>query len=471
MRVERENTAEPISAGSVHRYSDAVAALAMALIVLGVDPVEMPGQDALGAWSYAALVGVLVWSWPILGAWCGLYGSHEQPTRDAALRIARVAALSAVFPVLYAVMIPGKPMLASGLLFWSGTIAGAVMLRFLIRWTIVGAGESLPRQVVIVGSGPRAMQLHRQLRKQSAPGVEVVGIVDDRDFGLGTRAGLPLLGGPAELETILMHRVVDEVLIALPIKSSYSAIQQVITACERSGTQSKFVADIFRCSVARPRLEQGGQVPVINNRIFVDDYRLGLKRILDILIALAALALLAPVLLAVAAAVRLSSPGPVIFRQERYGLNKRRFHILKFRTMVVDAEARQAELEDRNEASGPVFKMRWDPRVTRVGAFLRRTSLDELPQLWNVLRGDMSLVGPRPLPLRDVGRFEEPWLMRRFSVRPGVTCLWQIGGRQELSFDDWVALDLQYIDAWSLRLDLRILARTVPAVIAGRGAM
>ena len=168
--------------------------------------------------------------------------------------------------------------------------------------------------------------------------------------------------------------------------------------------------------------------------------------------------------------MRATSPGPALFAQERYGYRKRRFRMLKFRTMVADAERLQAGLEAQNEARGPVFKIARDPRLTRVGAFLRRTSLDELPQLWNVLRGDMSLVGPRPLPVRDVARFEEPWLMRRFSVRPGLTCLWQVGGRSDVGFDAWVALDLEYIDRWSLALDARILLRTVPAVLSGRGA-
>ncbi len=160
----------------------------------------------------------------------------------------------------------------------------------------------------------------------------------------------------------------------------------------------------------------------------------------------------------------------MFFAQERYGYMKRRFRMLKFRTMVENAEALQIELEVQNEASGPVFKIRNDPRITPVGRFLRRSSLDELPQLWHVLTGEMSLVGPRPLPVRDVGHFEEPWLMRRFSMRPGLTCLWQISGRSDLGFDRWIALDLEYIDRWSLWLDLEILLQTVPAVLRGRGA-
>jgi exopolysaccharide biosynthesis polyprenyl glycosylphosphotransferase len=206
-------------------------------------------------------------------------------------------------------------------------------------------------------------------------------------------------------------------------------------------------------------------------KTFPDDGRRLTKRAIDVAVSALALLLAAPLMALVALAVRLDSPGPALFSQERYGLHRHRFRVWKFRTMVADAEARQAALEGRNEAGGALFKIRDDPRMTRVGRWLRRTSLDELPQLWNVLRGEMSLVGPRPLPVRDVARFDEPWLMRRFSAPPGLTGLWQVHGRSESGFDDLVAMDLEYIDRWSLGLDLRILAATVPAVLRGHGAM
>jgi lipopolysaccharide/colanic/teichoic acid biosynthesis glycosyltransferase len=191
---------------------------------------------------------------------------------------------------------------------------------------------------------------------------------------------------------------------------------------------------------------------------------------MDIAGATGLLLLLAPIMLLAVLAIKSTSPGPAIFSQERYGLNKRRFRMFKFRTMVVDAERQQADLERRNEADGPVFKIRSDPRVTRVGRLLRSTSIDELPQLWNVLCGHMSLVGPRPLPARDVIRFTRPADMRRFSVRPGLTCLWQVNGRSNVGFKEWIEMDLHYIDKWSLALDLVILARTIPAVLRGTGA-
>jgi exopolysaccharide biosynthesis polyprenyl glycosylphosphotransferase len=196
-----------------------------------------------------------------------------------------------------------------------------------------------------------------------------------------------------------------------------------------------------------------------------------IKRVIDFVLATLLIVLFSPILIAAALAVRFTSPGPVFFVQQRYGRNRKRFPMFKFRSMVVDAEARQAALETKNEAQGPVFKLKSDPRVTPVGAFLRKTSIDELPQLFNVLRGEMSLVGPRPLPLRDVSRFEEPWLLRRFSVRPGLTCLWQVTGRSNTSFDYWISQDLAYIDTWSLGLDFKILLMTVPAVLKGSGAV
>jgi len=194
------------------------------------------------------------------------------------------------------------------------------------------------------------------------------------------------------------------------------------------------------------------------------------KRCIDIAGAIVGLMLFGPLMIAIAAAIKLTSPGPAIFIQERYGLHIRRFPMYKFRTMVLDAEKRQAELESGNEAHGPVFKMRNDPRITVTGRLLRKSSLDELPQFLNVLRGEMSLVGPRPLPKRDVSRFENASLMRRFSVKPGLTCLWQMKGRDQTDFGHWLALDLEYIDNWSLSLDFKVLAKTVPTVLLGRGA-
>jgi exopolysaccharide biosynthesis polyprenyl glycosylphosphotransferase len=195
-----------------------------------------------------------------------------------------------------------------------------------------------------------------------------------------------------------------------------------------------------------------------------------MKRIIDILGSAGLLLVLLPLFAIAALLIKFDSRGPILFAQERVGYNKRRFKVLKFRTMSVDAEKQQHIYEHLNEVEGPVFKIKKDPRITRVGAFLRRFSIDELPQLVNVLKGDMSLVGPRPLPVRDVERIDKQWHRRRFSIKPGITCLWQVNGRSNIGFNDWVRMDLDYIDKWSLGLDLLILMKTIPAVLKGPGA-
>jgi len=199
-------------------------------------------------------------------------------------------------------------------------------------------------------------------------------------------------------------------------------------------------------------------------------WRTEIKRMLDIVVAASLLLLVSPLLAFVALAIRFDSEGSVFFVQGRVGFNKRRFRMIKFRTMCVDAEARMQEVEHLNEKTGPIFKISNDPRITRVGKWLRKTSIDELPQLINVLLGDMSIVGPRPLSVRDALRMEVAWQKRRFSVKPGLTCLWQVSGRSNLSFEQWMELDLEYIDRWSLGLDGLILLRTIPAILLARGA-
>jgi exopolysaccharide biosynthesis polyprenyl glycosylphosphotransferase len=298
----------------------------------------------------------------------------------------------------------------------------------------------------------------------------VVGFVDSEPHPALAGNGSEHLGGVQNLEDILMHRVVDDVFIGLPIKSRYEEIRQSIEACVRVGVPASYSADLFGGG-SRYSGPDDHYAPVLSLTETPSVDGLAVKRAIDVAGAFALLVVLAPLMVGIAVAVELTSPGPALFAQERFGYMKRRFRMYKFRTMVADAERFQGDLEAQNEAAGPVFKIRADPRITALGRFLRRTSLDELPQLWNVLVGEMSLVGPRPLPTRDVDRFSEPWLMRRFSMRPGLTCLWQIGGRSDLSFQRWIALDLEYIDRWSLWLDTLILLKTIPAVFSGTGAV
>jgi exopolysaccharide biosynthesis polyprenyl glycosylphosphotransferase len=233
----------------------------------------------------------------------------------------------------------------------------------------------------------------------------------------------------------------------------------------------RFNADIFGPGNVRWHTEDfDGHQYISTQSGSGNSWALLIKRGLDIAVSGAMLVALAPLFAVTALVVRLTSAGPVLFLQERVGLNKHRFTLYKFRTMVPNAEKLMPKLVTRNEVSGPVFKIKNDPRVTKIGKLLRRSSIDELPQLWNVLKGDMSLVGPRPLPVRDYEGFNQDWQRRRFSVKPGITCLWQVNGRSNISFDRWMLLDLQYMDEWSLWLDMKILAKTIPAVMRGSGA-
>jgi exopolysaccharide biosynthesis polyprenyl glycosylphosphotransferase len=269
----------------------------------------------------------------------------------------------------------------------------------------------------------------------------------------------------------LRRNVVDEVANYLPLRSFYEHSSRVAVLCEQHGIFMRFDSEIFDLKIARARTEKlDGRTQLTAYSSSPDGWAVLVKRGLDVTLSLALLLSIAPVLVVIGLLVKLTSRGPVLFRQERIGRNKRRFFIYKFRTMVPNAEKLQPALEGLNEAAGPVFKIRNDPRVTPIGRLLRRTSLDELPQLFNVLRGDMSLVGPRPLPVRDYEGFDQDWQRRRFSVRPGITCLWQVNGRSNIAFDHWMKLDLQYLDEWSIWLDVKILAQTIPAVLKRSGA-
>jgi len=242
--------------------------------------------------------------------------------------------------------------------------------------------------------------------------------------------------------------------------------------CQEHGIIMRFHSDLFGLKTSRWRSEEfGGHQYIATYTGLGDPVPQILKRSIDIVIATLALLIFSPILLAAAIAIKLTSPGPIFFLQERIGLNKRHFLMFKFRTMVPNADALMSKLEAQNEAMGPVFKMKKDPRITPIGKLLRKTSIDELPQLLNVLAGEMSLVGPRPLPIRDFEGFNEDWQRRRFSVKPGMTCLWQVNGRSGITFEQWMRLDLKYMDEWSLWLDLKILAKTVPAVLRGTGAV
>jgi exopolysaccharide biosynthesis polyprenyl glycosylphosphotransferase len=322
------------------------------------------------------------------------------------------------------------------------------------------------REVLIVGSGRGGQAAYNEM--VDSPVYNVVGVLDD-DFVGTAEMRHRHLGGLDLLDTLLKENPVSVVYCSLPVKSMYEPIQQVIAVCEQFGVEVRHSSHLFHTNIAQLDRKPGKNYSIL--RMVRDDSTRYVKRAVDIVGASALLLLSLPVLIAAGIAIKITSKGPIFFSQDRYGLHRRRFRMFKLRTMVVNAEVLQAQLEHQNELGGPVFKIRQDPRVTKVGAFLRKTSVDELPQLWNVLTGDMSLVGPRPLAVRDVLKIEDSAQLRRFSVLPGITCIWQMSGRNNTDFANWIRQDLEYIDKWSLLLDFKILIGNVPAVLWGKGAM
>lgn len=339
------------------------------------------------------------------------------------------------------------------------------------EWLASREALKSPRRVLILGSGRRAGKAWRELRTRHHRQFELLGFVDDRDpRDMAPDVVSHFRGRVDQLSQILLSDVVDVLVVAMPMQSCYSLTQRAISVAEEVGVRVLYLEDVY----ATRRRDDGLQRGLFRELGAQHDQhllRLAIKRGIDITGAALGLLVLSPVLLCIAIGVKLDSPGPVLFNQERYGFQRRRFRMLKFRSMVQNAEQLMKHLESSNEADGPIFKMQNDPRVTRFGRFLRTSSLDELPQLWNVFTGEMSLVGPRPMSVRDVSLFGEASLMRRFSVKPGITGLWQVNGRSAVSFEKWIEWDCDYIDRWSLLLDLRILFRTFSTVVRRSGAM
>lgn len=359
--------------------------------------------------------------------------------------------------------------------FWIIGVAVSLAIRVTRKYR-GGLGKNhVPRRrnVLIVGTNKRAIEFSNRLMSDGDNQYSVVGFVDDpwADTTSDESCDSRLVCSLKDVGHYLRSHVVDEVALFVPLKSAYADASRIVAACEEQGVVVRLPGPIFPLGRGRWEPERLGEGWTIADYTgAMRGPKVLVKRLIDVVGASVLLVLTFPVLLLVAVSIKLTSRGPVLFIQDRVGLNKRTFRLYKFRTMIPGAENCIKELEERNEATGPVFKIKKDPRITGVGHILRKTSLDEFPQLLNVLRGDMSLVGPRPLPLRDYAGFTEDWQRRRLSVRPGITCLWQVEGRSRLSFERWMQLDLQYIDNWSLWLDIKILLLTVPAVLLGTGA-
>jgi len=321
------------------------------------------------------------------------------------------------------------------------------------------------RRLVVVGTGDDAVAFAAGLAADPGQGVSVVGFVGPESPSIPAAL---YLGKRDELAAILAGNVVDEVVL-FRTDLGWEEIESLVAVCEEQGKRIRIPLSFMDHVMAHGELERMAGTPVLTlARTPERSVELAAKRAVDLAGAALLLLAVSPLLAVAAAAIVVSDGRPVFFTQERVGLHGRRFRIVKLRTMVPDAEARLAEVGHLNEREGPVFKVSADPRITPVGRILRRTSIDELPQLWNVVRGDMSLVGPRPPIPSEVDRYD-PWHRRRLSMKPGITGLWQVSARQDPSFERWVEMDLDYIDRWSLGLDLTILARTVPAVLSLTG--
>jgi len=448
-----------------------VGLAAAAFFVVAAQPGMLSGASDAPDGALLAFALIAVLAWPAMLEGLQLHASQRRRTLAsiAGRLVVGGAVVAAVFQVValalrppvdprFPELVAAAQFLALGLLH-VGVAGGLRLARRTGRNT---------RNILVLGSGPRARQVADAMARHPEWGLRVVGFTDDALVPVDPEISKERFRTLQEVPSILREEVVDEVIVACP-RSLLASIDPVVDVFGDAGIPITLLSDLFGDRL-RPRqvtcldsLSALSFAPVHHNRL-----ELAVKRMVDVVGASVLLVAASPVLVLGALAVRWSSPGPILFRQVRCGLNGRSFEMLKFRSMYVDAEERKAALAHLNEMDGPVFKIAQDPRITSAGRWMRRWSIDELPQLWNVLRGEMSLVGPRPPVPEEVIQYESTD-RRRLSMRPGLTCLWQVSGRNQLGFADWVKLDLQYIDGWSLAMDLRVLLKTIPAVLRGTG--
>lgn len=424
---------------------------------------------------YLWLLPVLVLIWVCLLIYLGMYESFRIKTFGQIFGIIFTAGLAG-FIIFGNISYLCKLNYISRLFMASAFILGIVLL-VLEKIIVISIFRRLRskgfnfRNLLIVGTSLRARKLIAEIDTHQEFGLKIVGLVDDDMSMHGKQIhGHVVLGGLSDLPNILRTNPIDRVVFVVP-RGWLSYIEDSVLYCETLGVTVSVAVDLFKTKFTIARDENFMGVPMISFESTPDKVgQLFVKRLFDFVAAGAGMIVLAPLFFTIAALVKLTSPGPVFFKQTRCSLNGRTFQVCKFRTMVIDAEKKLEDLMKHNEMKGPTFKMANDPRITPIGRFLRKTSLDELPQLWNVFKGEMSLVGPRPPIPKEVEQYDH-WQRRRLSMRPGITCLWQIGGRNKITdFNEWSKLDLEYIDNWSLGLDFKILLKTVPVVLFGIGA-
>ena len=362
-------------------------------------------------------------------------------------------------------------------LFFAGVTAVGIVSRLFLRVLLLSARRSgyNYRYLLVVGANPRACEVVSKLEHKPELGYKIVGFVAESEeagaeWEARNQGNRKVIGLLQDLRDVLARERVDEIIVCLPVDARFSDITRIVQNARDLGIVVRLMPDVADGSLLRnmhvEEFEDEYVVTLFREQMLM---QLLLKRVIDTALSVAVLVVLFPLMALVALLIKLTSPGPVLFVQNRVGMNQRQFKLYKFRSMVADAEERKFALAHLNERDGPAFKIDNDPRITRIGRFIRKTSIDELPQLFNVISGEMSLVGPRP-PLPDeVQKYE--WLFRkRLSVKPGITCIWQISGRNNVTFDRWMQMDHEYVENWSLLLDLKILLKTVPAVLLSRGA-
>jgi exopolysaccharide biosynthesis polyprenyl glycosylphosphotransferase len=428
----------------------------------------------LGIERKALVLGFSLIAWVAIGLWLGVYEKLDSGHPRVILRDSfRQSAYGAISLVLFEYVL--RLDLSRFFLLLFSFYAWVLLLIFrLLAGRLVGVIRrefAAPRYVMVVGTGERALALARGIEASAEYGIRMRGFLAEAP-GHPARVRLGSdydVRSIAELPSILQKHVVDDVIFAVP-SESLAELEETFLLCDEEGVRTHVAVDFFPHVNSTISLDRFGATPLLTfSAAPYDEIRLLLKRATDIAIAAAGLLVLAPFMLAVAVMIRLTSPGPAIFRQVRCGLNGRRFLFYKFRSMCENAEQMQAAIAHLNTRDGAVFKIPRDPRLTPIGRYLRKFSIDEWPQLWNVLRGDMSLVGPRPAIPAEVDRYQR-WQRRRLRMRPGLTCLWAVAGRDNVDFETWMKMDMQYIDNWSLALDWKILLRTIPRVLTGRGA-
>ncbi|NPA90224.1 MAG: undecaprenyl-phosphate glucose phosphotransferase [Chloroflexi bacterium] len=369
-----------------------------------------------------------------------------------------------------------RPLFYSRLIFIYTAILVILLLileRLLLRIVLArlrkrGIGVA---RVLIIGAGEMGRRIMRNLMANPDLGYRIVGFLDDDPSKHGADIGpFRALGDLSRLPQVLQEENIDEIIITLPWQY-YRRIMRIMAECERSGVRARVVPDLFQLRLGKVEVSSLNGIPLISVRdVTLPRHYKIIKRLMDLTLASVAILIFAPIMAIIAVAIKLDSPnGPILFKQKRIGKDGVPFYMYKFRSMIPEAEQIKPKLYTMNEADGPIFKIKNDPRTTRVGRIIRRFSLDELPQFFNVLRGEMSLVGPRPALPEEVAQYE-PWHYKRLQVRPGITGLWQISGRSDLSFDEMMLLDIYYVENWSPWLDVRILFLTIPKVIMGEGA-